>query len=294
MGLGTVIGKTFKVCISGIFGTGMETFSKSFRRYAFKNAGAKSIFSSGGLNQGFFRNAGKAFEDVAAHETKMAAKNGGVLKNLWKQLCDTPHCFSSYTKAGAKLAGNKGMTMKIFGKSFTHHSKLLGGLKGFGRAFMKKMPLIGGIIWAASYGGDVVAAFKNGGTGAGLKELGKSVGKLVFDVAGFMIGTACGGLVGGIIGSIATGWLGNKIFGKGYREKMAEQEEQQQSAYTPDGQYYTDPSGVTNPQQQYRTYDVIKWTAPSMPPALLTDNQCMQMKSQSFNPWNMQSGFAMG
>ncbi|MBO7672776.1 hypothetical protein J6S88_05130 [bacterium] len=286
MGLGTVIGKTFKVCISGIFGTGMETFSKSFRRYAFKNAGAKSIFSSGGLNQGFFRNAGKAFEDVAAHETKMAAKNGGVLRNLWKQICDIPHCFKSYTKAGVRLAKMK------------NTSKLLGGLKGFGKAFMKKMPLIGGIIWAASYGGDVVAAFKNGGIGAGLKELGKSAGKLVLDVGGFMLGTACGGLVGGIVGSIAFGAIGNAIFGKGYKEKMAEAEEQQQqqaAQYMPqDGQYYTNPTGgVTNPQQQYQTYDVIKWAPPQIP-GLLSDQQCMQMKYQTFNPWSMgQYGGAM-
>jgi len=256
MGIGSIAGKAFKVCISGIFGTGMETFSKSFRKYAFKNPSARSIFSSGGLNQGFFKNAGKAFEDVAAHEARLA--KDGVLKNLWKQIKDIPHCFKSYTKAGVKLAGMK------------NSSKLLGGLKGFGRAFMKKMPLIGGIIWAASYGSDIVAAFKNGGFGAGLKEIGKSAGKLLLDVGGFMIGTACGGLIGGIIGSIAFGALGNKIFGKGYKEKMAEAEQQQQLVQNPaDGQYYNPSGGATpvqQPQQQgqQQIYPVINWQPPQM------------------------------
>lgn len=284
MGLGTVIGKIFtkgfakkagRLYLDVVFGTGCETFEKSIKGSIFKNVPKGKLYKGADFN-GFWGKMGNAVEAMSKEEAAVAAKNGGFLKNMWYQLRTTPRYLWKSFKSGSRFA-------KAAGKS-----GFMGGLKCFGKAFMKRMPLIGGVMMLAGHVPNIVSAFKNDGFGAGMKEIGKSIGKLGLDMAGFVVGQALIPIpfVGGIIGSIVLGGLGNLIFGKGHKEKMAERKAQgqQTTQNVPNGQYQT-PSYTTNPQQQNQTYQVIDWQPPQMA-GILNNQELMQVQNQLYGPWN--------
>ena len=204
--------------------------------------------------KGDWKNLGKhlktAYKEMDNATIQRIGPNGTFMGKVWKDFIDIPACFKNSIKSGWTKAGTK------FG------SKLLGGLKGFGKAFMKKMPLIGGIMMLVGHIPNITAAFKDGGFGAGLLEIGKSGAKIGLDMAGFVIGQALIPIpfVGGLIGSFVLGGIGNAILGKGYKEKMAAKQQKatqnmiDSNPYQQNSQY----------QQQMQTNFAYNWQPPQM------------------------------
>lgn len=101
-----------------------------------------------------------------------------------------------------------------------------GAFKGLFKGLGKKMPLIGNLLMIAFEAPNIYRAFKDGGVGAGFKELGKSAAKLGAFAAGAALGQALIPIpfVGGLIGGIAGGWIADKLLGKSFTEKKEEAE----------------------------------------------------------------------
>ena len=149
----------------------------------------------------------KALEaDVIAKK----ATQGGFAKRVLNNL--RPKFYLDQMKKGANAA-------KLAGKS-----KFLGGLKGLGKGIAKKMPFIGAALTIAFEAPNIYTAFKEGGFGAGMKEVGGAAVELGAMAAGAAIGSAIcpgvGTIIGGIVGAIG----GALLRGKTYSEKKAEQE----------------------------------------------------------------------
>ena len=262
-GIGSIagIGKIFKagfgkragrLCLDTVFGTGCEAFEHSIQGSIFsKSKGLKWWQIGEKYKRADFSNFwGKMKDATKAMEASEAAKvgKGSYLRKLWEEFKGLPKFLKDGFVAGKAKGG--------FG----------GGLKGFGGALLKKMPLIGGILMLVGHVPDIKAAFKDGGIGAGLWETVKSGAKVVLDMAGFIVGQALIPIpfVGGIIGSIVIGGLGNKILGKGYKEKLeAESALAQNGAVNsnnPFGQYQQ--PGQYQQQGQYQM--AYNWQPPQM------------------------------
>ncbi len=175
-------GRVAKAAPDFIFGTGSET-----ARAAMKSTKG-SIFSKI-----------KAGTKAVVKESEAAAKNGGFFKRLGKNIINLPKDLNAARKAGVSAA-------KTAGKS-----GFMGGLKGLGKGFVSKMPLINSLLMIGLELPNVVSATKEEGIGAGLKEAGKATLRLA--------GGAIGSVFGGMLGFIGGEWAVSKLTGDTYSEK---------------------------------------------------------------------------
>ena len=160
---------------------------------------------------------GKAgFHALEKHVAKQS-KNGNFFARLWKSLKSTPKAVTGGYKAAAATA-------KAAGKS-----GVLAGVKGAGKAILKKMPMIGAILTIGLEVPNIYRAFKDGGFKAGMKEIGGAGVELGCMAGGAAIGTCVGGPVGAAIGAVVGGIVGMFARGKTHTEKKAEQEAQAQA-----------------------------------------------------------------
>lgn len=176
------VGRVAKAAPDFIFGTGSET-----ARAAMKSTKG-SIFSKI-----------KAGTKAVVKESEAAAKNGGFFKRLGKNIVNLPKDMNAARKAGVSAA-------KAAGKS-----GFMGGLKGLGKGFVSKMPLINSLLMIGLELPNVVSATKEEGIGAGLKEAGKATLRLA--------GGAIGSVFGGVLGFIGGEWAVSKLTGDTYSEK---------------------------------------------------------------------------
>ncbi len=170
------------------------------------------------------------FTEKATQTLKLSRKAQGW-NNIHKQVCD------SFIKAEKEAVRQNPNLWKGMKKSLTtlpqgmkdawKGAKGFGKLKAVGGQFMKRMPLIGGIMMVAFELPNIFSAFKDKGLVGGLTEIVKSGSRLVGSMAGFAVGQALIPIpfVGGLIGAIAGDWLVSKITGKSHSEKKAEKEE---------------------------------------------------------------------
>ena len=167
---------------------------------------------------------GKAgFHALETHVARQS-KNGNFFARVWKNLKATPGAVSSGYKTAATAA-------KAAGKS-----GLWAGIKGGGKALLKKMPLIGSAMLVAFEAPNIFRAFKDGGLGAGLKETAGAAVELGGFAGGAAIGTAICPGIGTVIGGILGGIVGSFVRGKTHTQKKEEAEAQKQAEEQ--AQYY--------------------------------------------------------
>ena len=145
------------------------------------------------------------------------AQTGNFFSRLVKNLRNTPKDLAKGFKVGAKAGAMKGS------------SKLLSGLKGTGKAFVKKMPLIGAVLTVALEAPNIISAFKDGGFKAGMKEIGGAGVELGCMAGGAAIGSAICPGIGTAIGAVVGGFVGMFARGKTHSEKKAEKEAEAQA-----------------------------------------------------------------
>jgi hypothetical protein len=158
---------------------------------------------------------GKAgFHALEKHVARQSV-NGNFFKRLCKSLGSTPSALKNGYKtasATAKAAG-KG----IFGSA-------MAGVKGAGKAILKKMPVIGAVLTIGLEIPNIVRAFKDGGFKAGMKEVGGAGVELGCMAGGAAIGSAICPGIGTAIGAVVGGIVGMFARGKTHTEKKAQQE----------------------------------------------------------------------
>ncbi len=162
---------------------------------------------------------------TGAKTLENANKGSNFFKRTFKELISTPKDLYRGVKSGASIA-------KTAGKS-----GIWGGIKGFGSAIAKKMPMIGAVLTVALEAPNIYKAFKEGGVKEGMKEIGGAGIELGAMAAGAAIGSAICPGVGTLIGGIAGSLIGMFARGKTYSEKQAEAQEQEGQAtvqYTPE------------------------------------------------------------
>lgn len=181
-----------KTYVNFVFGTQNEAFASELTKLVKKDG---------------YNNLGKNIKDVY-NATKPAAGTS-FWKNTWSSIKTIPGEFSVAGKAAKGFWGKLASPLKVLGK---------------------KMPLIGNIIMVAMELPNIFKAFKNGGVGAGIKEIGKAGAKLGGFAAGAAIGQALIPIpfVGAMIGGLVGGWIAEKIVGKSFTEKQKEAEEKAQ------------------------------------------------------------------
>lgn len=195
-------------------------------------------------------------------------KTDDIIKNVDKALKETAQA----GKKGifSKMAGYAAKPFKWLGGKITSSGayKWLEGTKYGGQALSKlggfaKVAKKGGAVFdlviegGAQLFGEVIPAFKNGGVGAGIKQLGKSSVQVAGSVGGWALGAslgtkagaaigtaicpgigtaagavigAVGGIIGGLIGSSLFSGIAKKITGKSENDKIEEKQLQQQAA----------------------------------------------------------------
>lgn len=206
MGLVSTVTRVAKLAPEFLLGTGAEAVGKGIRT-AGKGTSIWTKVKAGG----------KALEKDIAKK----AIQGGFFKRTLKSLLSTPKAILTSGKVGARAA-------KIAGKSAT-----TGAIKGGFKAISKRMPVIGAVLTLAFEAPNIIKAFKEGGAGAGLKEIGGAGVELGTMAAGAAIGSAICPGVGTVVGSIVGSIAGMFIRGKTYSDKKAEQEEAQQAQQQP-------------------------------------------------------------
>lgn len=253
-----------RVYLHSTFGTGADEFMSSMNSSIFGKCPPKKHWYSNPYKGSDWSNLGTKFKDafkaVETHEeTIRKASGGSYLKSFWEQIRTIPKVFKDEWKAGgaAAKAANKSVTM--------------GKLGGLNKAFMKRMPLIGGLIAVGFQIPNLITAFthKDGGVGTGLLETGKAAAKIGMDTAGFMVGQALIPIpfVGGLIGSMVASAIGEKILGKSFSEKQAEKNgETTAPGFIPYVAQNTGGNGQQVPMQG--------WTPPQ---PTMTDEQLIQM-----------------
>lgn len=147
------------------------------------------------------------------HVAKQSVK-GNFFKRLFNGVVSLPSAFKKNIAQGIKVAGRLGKT------------KGWGIWKGVAKTVGKKMPLIGALITIAFEAPNLYRAFKDGGVGAGLKEVGGAALELGCMAGGAAIGSAICPGIGTAIGGIVGGIVGMLIRGKTYTEKQEEAQEQ--------------------------------------------------------------------
>lgn len=155
---------------------------------------------------------GKAgFHALEKHVARQS-KNGSFFTRVLKNLKSTPSAVAGGYKTAATAA-------KAAGKS-----SLWAGIKGGGKALLKKMPLIGAVLTVAIEAPNIIGAFKDGGFKAGMKELGGAGVELGCMAGGAAIGSAICPGIGTAIGAIVGSFVGMFARGKTHSEKKAEEE----------------------------------------------------------------------
>lgn len=227
------------------------------------------------------------FTEVAESTLKASRKAQGW-KNFHKQIGD---CFVKAEQASIKenpylLKGMK-KSLITFPSDIKSAWKGASGAwnktKALGKAFMKKMPLIGGALMVAFELPNIFSAFKDKGLVGGIVETVKSGSRLVGSMAGFAIGQALIPIpiLGGLIGAFASDWLISKVVGKSHTEKKAEAEEQQMAMLE---QMQQAQQGITYPQQGAYSAQTQAQTVPPIttPQMTVTPQQLMAMQQQLY------------
>ena len=187
-----------------------------------------------------YRNLGSSIKQSFLETEKaykgVVAENGGFFKYAGKTLKNFPGEVGQAWSAGGSAA-------KAAGKS-----AFLGGLKGAGGALLKRLPLIGSILYCATEIPNICRATADGGLMTGAAETVKAGTKIVGFTAGAAIGQALcpipivGAIVGGMIGEK----LGSLVTGKSYTEQKREiQDEAVSQAQSQQGRHLD--TGSTNP-----------------------------------------------
>ena len=156
------------------------------------------------------------FHALEKHVARQS-KNGGFFTRVWKNLKSTPGAVAGGYKTAATAA-------KAAGKS-----GLWAGIKGGGKALLKKMPLIGAVLTVALEAPNIISAFKDGGFKAGMKEIGGAGVELGCMAGGAAIGSAICPGIGTAIGAVVGGFVGMFARGKTHSEKKAEKEAEAQA-----------------------------------------------------------------
>lgn len=134
-------------------------------------------------------------------DSKEAVKGTSFFGSMWESLKSIPSDISK------EVSGAKG----LWGKT-----------KAIGKVFAKKMPLIGNLITVVTEIPNVYRAFRDGGFGAGMAEMGKSALKIGAFAIGCAVGTAFGGLIGGMALGMVADSIMRKFTGKTFTEKQEE------------------------------------------------------------------------
>lgn len=216
---GSYVRRIGRIYLHSTFGTGMDEFMASMNGSIFGKCPPKKHWYSNPYKGSDWSNFGtklkKGFQAIEKHEEAIRKANGNsYLKAFWKQLTTIPEVFKDEWKLGGEAAKKAGKSI-FFGK-----------LGGAGKALMKRMPLIGGLLAVGFQVPNLIKAFtsEEGGIGTGLVETGKAVAKLGLDTAGFMVGQALIPIpiVGGLIGSFVASAIGDAVLGKSFSEKQDE------------------------------------------------------------------------
>lgn len=156
--------------------------------------------------------------NLALNVAKKTRTSGSVFSRIFSSIKSTPKDLIAATKGGAAAA-------KAAGKS-----GILGGLKGLGKGFWSKMPLIGNLMLIGFELPNIFKATKEQGVGQGVAEVAKAGVRLTGASIGAAVGSMAFGPIGGFIGWGLGEWLTSKVIGKSYSEKVAEAEEKQAEA----------------------------------------------------------------
>lgn len=159
-----------------------------------------------------------------ALESYNNAQKGNFFARSYKSLVSLPKDVMNTGKASAAAA-------KAAGKS-----SIIGATKGGFKAIAKRMPLIGAVLTVAIEAPNIIGAFKDGGFGAGMKEIGGAGVELGGMAAGAAIGSAICPGVGTIIGSIIGGLGGALLRGSTYSDKKAAAEAEAEAEAKPNGE----------------------------------------------------------
>ena len=217
---------------------------------------------------------GKAgFHALEKHVARQS-KNGNFFARVWKNLKATPGAVSGGYKTAATAA-------KAAGKS-----GLLAGIKGGGKALLKKMPFIGSALLVAFEAPNIFRAFKDGGFGAGMKEVGGAAVELGGFAGGAAIGSAIcpgiGTLVGGIIGGI----VGSCVRGKTHTQKKEEAEAQKQAEAQAQeqAQYYQSMKSLGFNDEEIVQFYEAGYSVEDVTKAVEADKKQQQSNALSYNP----------
>ena len=223
------IGRSFPYLITegaDVMSRSMEDTIRGVRDASGKRVGGTGI-------KGFKGALKTGFRDVEAGHRALVSQYGSFPKYVGKVLKNFPSEISTAWKAGGEAA-------KAAGKS-----GLWGSLKSVGSVGLKRMPLIGSLIYMATEVPNIFRATKDGGLVSGAAETVKAGAR----IGGFTIGMAIGQslipipFVGGLIGGMVGEWLTSKVVGKSYTEQK---EEIQQEAVA-QAQARGFDTGATNP-----------------------------------------------
>lgn len=218
-----------------------ENAEKRLVGVEYTNIAGKAIKEKGALAKDLYKEAIDGLKnigvDVTTEEGKkligkemieIAAKKGvDITKSVGKEALE---------KAGKEVVEEGGKKiLKEVGENTVKQ-----GAASLFKGFAKKIPLIGTVITAAFEVPNIINAFKEGGVGEGVKQIGRSAVSVAGDLGGMALGATIGSaifppigtIVGGIIGSLvagqATDVVNNTVFGKPVAEQKAELAEQQQ------------------------------------------------------------------
>ena len=224
------LGKLFPYFVT----EGSDVMSKSMEATirGVKDATGKRVGGTG--LRGFKGALRTGLHEVEAGHSALVAKYGSFPKYVGKVLRNLPGEMSAAWKAGGEAAAAAGK------------SSLMGSLKSVGSVGLKRLPLIGSLLYFATEVPNIFRATKDGGLVAGAAETLKAGARIGGFTAGMAIGQALipipfvGGLIGGMIGE----WLTSKVVGKSYTEQK---EEIQQEALAQAAQYQRFDTGATNP-----------------------------------------------
>ena len=195
-----------------------------------KDATGKRVGGAGLKNFGSSLRAA-TLETESAYKA-LVAREGGFPRYVLNTIKNLPSEMSGAWKAGGEAAAAAGK------------SGLMGSLKGIGGVALKRMPLIGSLVYLATQVPNIFRATVDGGIVAGAAETVKSGAKVGGFCAGMAIGQALipipfvGGLIGGMVGE----WLTEKVVGKSYTEQK--EEIQREALAQAQAQFDT---GATNP-----------------------------------------------
>lgn len=199
-----------------------------------KDAAGKRVGGVGYKNLG--HSIKQSFLETEAAYKGVVAENGGFFRYAGKTLRNFPGELSqAWTSSGAAA--------KAAGKS-----ALWGSVKGAGSAVLKRLPLIGSLIYCATEVPNICRATAEGGVVTGATEVLKAGTKIAGFTAGAAIGQALCPIpvVGAVIGGMLGESLASFITGKSYTEQKEKIKEEAVAEATQSQGKHID-TGSTNP-----------------------------------------------